>query len=603
MPTWLSSSHRSRPSIPLLRCFFCNDHSLVLPRGSAGNEAVNGTPASSSSGPATPISYGSPAAWHCSLCGSDNVHDATQPRRIASWQPAMAGESSGSPVSTPKRSALSSSVTSTLRGDEKDAHKLFCRRCLTNLQIQSTLLSQHDPTIEGQAEAEEQLRASLDARYPILCADCRPAVEARLEAKNEDARREIWRDIMDEAKGRRSRPAMSAAMGRGRSRRHRQGYDATAAFVSRWLVAAAWLHILAAGLVAGFALAITTSRRLPLPPPLHLLTASIASHLAFTHIVLQPRIDLARQRAEERDPILDAGVGSEEEEMIKSSIARARALRRLVALSWGHLFAAALAQDGLPFAVKEVSKAHLRGIGRAIYAVMASAQVAILARHLTKQHQSASTARNVKQLDHCALATHSSSADAGADPSSSATYDSFLSSISKETDSLLALGHDAAAPSPHFGSATSTRPQRAPLLSAGVAGGEGEEEEEAMDWQPSPDQGDSDRGVGVAARNGVAPSLGPQRFYAPEQLTGLEGLLQGGLSLDSDGIGTGRRGSSTSLIGQGDGARTVKLATLLHIAVGAAAALLVVAVGRWITALHWRLHWRGLYEAWIPVRQ
>ncbi|PWN26978.1 hypothetical protein BDZ90DRAFT_260658 [Jaminaea rosea] len=515
----------------------------------------------------------------------------------------MAGESSGSPASTPKRYALSSSVASTLRGDEKDAHKLFCRRCLTNLQIQSTLLSQHDPTTEGQAGAEEQLRASLDARYPILCAECRPAVEARLKAKNEDARREIWRDIMDEAKGRRSRPAMSAAMGRGRSRRHRQGYDATAAFVSRWLVAAAWLHVLAAGLVAGFVLAITTSRRLPLPPPLHLLTASIASHLAFTHIVLQPRIDFARQQAEERDPILDAGVGSEEEEMIKSSIATARALRCLVALSWVHLIAAALAQDGLPYVVKEASNAHLRRSGRAIYAVMASAQIAILARHLTKQHQSASTARNVKQLDHRALATYSLSADAGADPSSSATYDSFLSSISKETDSLLAPQHDAAAPSPHFGSATSTRPQRAPLSSAGVVGEEEEEEEEAMDWQPSPDRDDSDERAGVAARNRVAPSLGPQRFYAPEQLTGLEGLLQGGLSLDSDGIGTGRRGSSTSLIGQGDGARTVKLATLLHIAVGAAAALLVVAVGRWITALHWRFDWRGVYEAWIPVRQ
>lgn len=494
----------------------------------------------------------------------------------------MAGDASAntSPKASPARRRRP-----VLDDNDEQQQPLLCRRCLTNLQIQSSLLAQHDPVTDGVA-GEQQLRSSLDARYPILCPECRPAVEARIKVKDEEARREIWRGLMDERKGRRSRGAKMP---------RRDEEEDSGSLVAQGVAGAAWLQVVT-GL--GVAAAACSGAHTPhIPSATHLAAAAVLSHFVMTHLFVRPRIDAAQQRLADRDEILDAAEGTHHDEEAQASIRQAKSLRLLALLSWGHCIAVAAAHDGRWLAAWDSAQRQV--VLRLICAAILLAQLYIVVRLLAARRRRQEPAKQGGQR----LQSHASLDAASATPSSSA-YDSFLSSISKETDHLLAPTTHAP-PQPSFGSTASTRPQRAPL-SQGVADEGGEE---AMDWQPSQDDE-----IGVVAQTqevdegarrwGFGLGFGPQRFYAPEQLTGLEGLMQGGLSLetDSDARKTGSSMARRKAIGQG----VMTKAALMHAAIGAAAGLLVVVVGMWVGTRgrdDGEGGWRRVYQAWIPVRQ
>ncbi|CAO1631735.1 unnamed protein product [Jaminaea pallidilutea] len=175
-----------KTSYPVIRCWFCNERSFV-------GEGESITPTDHR----FPLSHGKPSNWICCRCGSRNLLDSKQPHGIGTWEPAMAQEASQhpSPASTPKRHTLLSSPLAA------ESSPLLCRRCRTNLQIQATVLSEEGgDDSDGGADFEE-LKTHLDDRYPVLCENCRPAVTAEITSRNKEAKREIWRQQMDQRVG------------------------------------------------------------------------------------------------------------------------------------------------------------------------------------------------------------------------------------------------------------------------------------------------------------------------------------------------------------------------------------------------------------------
>lgn len=83
---------------------------------------------------------------------------------------------------------------------------IFCHRCLTNQRIHLELLSAYDDESSSSSYASsstlplgsyEAYKADLDARYPIVCEKCRPAVEGKIKERDDVARRWIWRKWME----------------------------------------------------------------------------------------------------------------------------------------------------------------------------------------------------------------------------------------------------------------------------------------------------------------------------------------------------------------------------------------------------------------------
>lgn len=175
-----------KTSYPVIRCWFCNERCYV-----GEDESIAATDHR------FPLSRGKPSNWICCRCGSRNLLDSKQPHGIGTWEPAMAQEATQhpSPASTPKRHTLLRSPLAA------ESSPLLCRRCRTNLQIQATVLSEEGgDDSDGGADFEE-LKTHLDDRYPVLCENCRPAVTAEISSRNKEAKREIWRQQMDQRAG------------------------------------------------------------------------------------------------------------------------------------------------------------------------------------------------------------------------------------------------------------------------------------------------------------------------------------------------------------------------------------------------------------------
>lgn len=184
LPSWQWPLRKT--SYPVIRCWFCNERSFV-------GEGESITPTDHR----FPLSRGKPSNWICCRCGSRNLLDSKQPQGIGTWEPAMAQEASQhpSPASTPKRHTLLSSPLAA------ESSPLLCRRCRTNLQIQTTMLSEEGGDDDNDGADFDELKEHLDDRYPVLCAHCRPAVTAEISARNKEAKREIWKQQMDQRAG------------------------------------------------------------------------------------------------------------------------------------------------------------------------------------------------------------------------------------------------------------------------------------------------------------------------------------------------------------------------------------------------------------------
>ncbi|CAO1633531.1 unnamed protein product [Parajaminaea phylloscopi] len=505
MPWW-----GSRVAPHTLRCFFCNHTSIILADDAAAAAAAQSLPPPPASQPAA-VSHGNPSIWTCCHCTARNIHDPDAPHGMSSWDPAMDSPGPGprSPATTPRRHELLRSSTASLSpGTESSG--ILCSRCLANLRIQTALLAEIDVT-EATSEEIDDRKRLLHARYPILCKQCRPAVDAKIESRNKEAQREVWKSQMDARRrvvGRAIRGVSNNGAGVGEA----TSPTSPTGLLERYAVIAARLQLVVGSMLGVCVLCgltgVPPAARRPFVLALYTLLAHWVFHLLFTERIVKPAVE--ERREDERDEILDSPRRTDCLQPLPT-------LPTLPGPYWSpcvHAIAARLCLDEGPWssAMRTVSAATL---------VVQAASLATLAPR---------TPRPVGARG------GGGGGGGGGDKDGVDTDDDPdepVALVSDRTGSI-ALEHfnaSTALQAPVFGSQIH-HPQSAPLSEAGV---------DRMDWQPSPCCDDA-----MAVDADPARQWTTQRFYAPEEATGLETLLSRRLVLTDEDTNEAGRGVGAS---------------------------------------------------------
>ena len=180
MPRWWSSEHSSNdaPSPSTVTCHFCAQ-SYRLP--AAGNNVAAPSKRSRVASSDLPVLHqGSWSSFLCPACEAWNLRDVRTGDFVDDsplYSNASLNQASSSALPASGNAASSSS-------------SVFCRDCLTNQNLQVQLLAGYIPAdppphVEQVLEARlEGYRASLDDRYPLVCAQCQSKVEDVIEERN-----------------------------------------------------------------------------------------------------------------------------------------------------------------------------------------------------------------------------------------------------------------------------------------------------------------------------------------------------------------------------------------------------------------------------------
>ncbi|ESK98037.1 hypothetical protein Moror_473 [Moniliophthora roreri MCA 2997] len=136
--------------------------------------------------------------FRCNACGCWNRYDKNG--EICSDEPAMHDESLNS-RSFSKRASPSKNSLPTMFGQGP-----FCHTCQTNQMLIVNLLSNYlpaptDPSYERRLEDLPAYRESLHVRYPPVCENCLPVVEDVIQRKNNMARSQALAGWLKETKG------------------------------------------------------------------------------------------------------------------------------------------------------------------------------------------------------------------------------------------------------------------------------------------------------------------------------------------------------------------------------------------------------------------
>ncbi|CAO1614697.1 unnamed protein product [Sympodiomycopsis kandeliae] len=570
MPLWLSKrwptgADNSKP-LPRRSCFFCNEPSIVLPislaqdiykGGIDGDESINADERESATSSkrnsvTQSISLGTPSDWKCAHCGCRNLSAEDEPRGIATWEDSMAGGqtsaedggirdnlaqlSSSRSLTRISSSTIPSSVPASpsskrLNGTDSDDEKIdvvsapttpFCRRCATNQQIQLTLLAEFDPTTNHASSSNlssspslAAYRADLDRRYPVICDQCRPSVEAEIEHRNGLARRDIWRDRMEKNKIAANRSASTHSVETRwmpnieASKTSQDHQDVIAARIRSRLMkfvhalciwASYWLCILRTIAFLDLDHQTTESK------PQRTLSISSITLLVFNGILLGVtfwNIESSGSQVddEDLDEILDADWDNPQGDSQRKSgtsnddakaelrIAHVVTIFALVTLEVFLLNATR--SDPTPF-IKTLlpdllqRSRVMKTVGSACMVIQSICSVVVTLVALDRG------ANRVLPLQQVARDQHHQPQPTGAHQGTDAT-------VANETG---AMGLDGMA----------REIDSAPT---------------AMDWQPT-------IGDDADYHTNSATGLGPQKFYAPEAPTGLEGLLDRNLNLDDN---------------------------------------------------------------------
>ncbi|CAD6892445.1 unnamed protein product [Tilletia laevis] len=190
---------------PAATCHFCQSVSRLIPpflNDDTSTDIVYDSP----------ISHGNLDAWLCSACQCYNRTHAHEQGGMTSWEPAMnqpsMNEGSFARRGVPPPSAL-------MTQQQQDLHP-FCHTCLTNQALLMNMLANYlpheeDPTYQTALSSLPTYRASLLTRYPPVCEGCTPAVQTRLLHANNLAKQEAMRHFLA-----RSRARSDAAVGKGK---------------------------------------------------------------------------------------------------------------------------------------------------------------------------------------------------------------------------------------------------------------------------------------------------------------------------------------------------------------------------------------------------
>jgi hypothetical protein len=180
MPRWWSSDSSNGASSPsVVTCHFCAQ-SYRLP-AAGGNVAAPSSSKRSRLSDLPVLHQGSWSSFLCPACESWNLKDVRTGDFLDDsplYSNASLNQASSSALPASAGHAASSSSS------------IFCRDCLTNQNLQVQLLAGYIPAdalpqAEGILEARlAGYRASLDDRYPLVCAQCQTKVEDVIEERN-----------------------------------------------------------------------------------------------------------------------------------------------------------------------------------------------------------------------------------------------------------------------------------------------------------------------------------------------------------------------------------------------------------------------------------
>ncbi|KAI0756880.1 Ima1 N-terminal domain-containing protein [Daedaleopsis nitida] len=149
----------------------------------------------------TPIPR-NPRSFRCPHCDCWNRYDAKG--EIVSDEPAMHDENlnalSFARRASPRKDRLPSMYGSSF----------FCHTCQTNQVLRNNLLSNYlppptDPEYERRLEELPEYQRSIEVRYPPICANCLPTVEAEIRKRDQEARIRALGGALKNTKGTDSR--------------------------------------------------------------------------------------------------------------------------------------------------------------------------------------------------------------------------------------------------------------------------------------------------------------------------------------------------------------------------------------------------------------
>ncbi len=175
------------------QCFFCRTASVLVPSNTPPSATLQRKIARASAGAKQQhgcdvvVSSGDGDAWFCAACECWNGADALE-------HSALYQNGSSSSSSAPASAGPSSSP---VRADSSYKDSPFCRTCERNQALVLNLLSQDasadEAELDGQALQARYAaqKRSFEQRYPPVCEDCAPLVEQRIRMADQDARRRL----------------------------------------------------------------------------------------------------------------------------------------------------------------------------------------------------------------------------------------------------------------------------------------------------------------------------------------------------------------------------------------------------------------------------
>lgn len=203
---------RGGSGYPQRECFFCRTTSTILPPytpdspldGSHAGHTDGQTSQLATTSTAT-ISTGTPSNWYCSSCHCQNVatqdgepvQQYTRPMWDEAWnrdRNQLLRHTRPRALTTPKRTVASTARSIQPSSTPQDGDRfVFCHTCQTNQVLTLNMLadylpSEDDPGYEAKLAQLPEYEASIATRYPPVCAQCAPRVQQRISERDGYAR-------------------------------------------------------------------------------------------------------------------------------------------------------------------------------------------------------------------------------------------------------------------------------------------------------------------------------------------------------------------------------------------------------------------------------
>ncbi|GAA6046859.1 hypothetical protein JCM3770_005679 [Rhodotorula araucariae] len=168
-----------------VQCWYCSTRlHLLRPAATQSARAKGKARAEPDHGAPGPVAIGTRDDFWCGECGQITRKDQNGEvvsEHAAFFDSHLNGDSFAKRAS-PNRHRLPSSFPSTTTTP-------FCRQCIANQSLQLHLLASYPSDSDSDPESADfppldEYRRSLDARYPLMCAACAPAVEGTIRERD-----------------------------------------------------------------------------------------------------------------------------------------------------------------------------------------------------------------------------------------------------------------------------------------------------------------------------------------------------------------------------------------------------------------------------------